>query len=221
MKPTKVLILFYSFTGKTAELAREIAQGVKEVPDTEVVVKRMPELIPDNFFAKEPGLKAIQDKLFAEFSVATSGDLVAADGVAFGTPVHFGSFSSQVKQYIDQLSPAWVQGKLINKPAAVFCSAASNHGGAEAALTSLTIPLLNLGMIPVGIPYPIRGEDPEFDAGSPYGAVFVSGHKGDKSLSEGDRKTARILGRRLAAMAHMLNCGCDVCRACRELTKKL
>lgn len=220
MKKRKILVLFYSFTGKTAELAKEVAEGARSVSETEVTVKRVPELIPQNVFDTNPPIKTIKESLEKEFPEATIDDLTGADAVAFGTPVHFGSFAAQLKQFIDQLSPVFVKGQMVNKPAAVFCSSGSVHGGEEATLISLIIPLLNLGMIPVGIPYPIQGEGVEFDAGSPYGAVFVSGHKGEKELSEGDKKVARILGQRLATMAQILNCGCETCNICAELTRK-
>ena len=221
MEQRKILVLFYSFTGGTAQLAREVAAGARSVPQSLVEVKHVHELIPDQVFEKNTKLKKIKDNLETEFPIATLDDMINAHAIAFGTPVHFGSFASQIKQFIDQLSPVWLEGKLVNKPAAVFCSSGSLHGGEEIALTSLMMPLLSLGMIPVGIPYPIQGEGPDFDAGSPYGAIFVSGHKGENKLSEGDKKVAQILGRRLAIMAHVLNCGCSDCSMLtKELTTK-
>lgn len=219
MKKTKILVLFYSLGGKTADLAREIAKGSSEIADTEVSVMRVPELIPDETFVKNPELRERKEKLEKDFPEATLDDLIGADAVAFGTPVHFGSFASQLKQFIDCLSPAFVKSQMVNKPASVFCVSGSLHGGEELTLISLMIPLLNLGMIPVGIPYPIQGAGSEFDAGSPYGAIFVSGAKGEKELQEDDKKAANILGRRLALMARLLNCGCEQCNLCHELMK--
>ena len=219
--PRKVLVVFYSLSGKTAELAREVAEGVREVPGTEVTIKRVSELMPHQVIEKHPHLKEVQSRLEQEFPVATVEDMLGADAVAFGTPVHFGSFASQIKQFLDQLSPVWIEGNMVNKPAAVFCSAGSVHGGEEATLISLIIPLLNLGMIPVGIPYPIQGEGPEFDAGSPYGAIFVSGHDGKKELSAGDKKVARLLGQRLSHMAHVMKYSCDGCNSCQALIEKV
>lgn len=102
--------------------------------------------------------------------------------------------------------------------AAFFTSSGSMHGGEEAALLSLMIPLLNLGMVPIGVPYPIQGEGQDFDAGSPYGAVYVSGHKGDKEVGEGDIKVAKILGKRLAAMAKIMKYGCENFPDCQFLS---
>lgn len=221
MKTPKILVLFYSLTGATAKLAQEIATGAEGVESAQVSVKRVPELLPNSFFLENPHLKETKERLEKEFPLATTEDLVNADGLALGTPVHFGSFASQIKNFIDSLSPVWLQGKLVNKPAAVFCSAGSLHGGEEVALTSLMMPLLSLGMVPVGIPYPIQGEGPDFDAGSPYGAIFVTGHRGENELSEGDKKVAQLLGRRLAIMAHTLNCECEDCSRLRgELVAK-
>lgn len=221
METRKILVLFYSFTGGTAKLAREVAAGAKSVPLSQVEVKRVPELIPDQVFQKNAQLETLRESLEKEFPLATLTDLVNADGLALGTPVHFGSFASQIKQFLDQLSPVWLEGKLVNKPAALFCSSGSLHGGEEIALTSLMMPLLSLGMIPIGIPYPIQGEGPDFDAGSPYGAIFVTGHKGENQLSDGDKKAAQILGRRLSIMAHVLNCSCADCVGLmKELTTK-
>lgn len=203
----KILVLFYSFTGKTAQLAQYIAEGAREIDGAVVEIKQVPELIPGK-------------GNFANVPIATMEDLTSADGVAFGTPVHFGSFASQLKQFIDQLSPVFVKGTMVGKPAAFFCSAGSMHGGEEAALISTMIPLLNLGMIPIGVPYPIQGEGSDFDAGSPYGAVFVSGHKGDQEISEGDKKIARILGKRLAAMAKIIKFGCANFPQCQFLSSQ-
>jgi len=220
MKKRKILVLFYSLGGKTADLAREVAKGAAEVVDTEVIIKRVPELILEEVFEKNPALKERKEKLEKEFPETTIDDLTSADAVAFGTPVHFGSFASQIKQFIDQLSPVFAGGLMVNKPASVFCVSGSLHGGEELTLISLIIPLLNLGMIPVGIPYPIQGAGPEFNAGSPYGAIFVSGAKGEKELEEDDKMIANILGRRLAMMAQLLNCGCERCNVCHDLTRK-
>lgn len=215
----KILVLFYSFTGHTAKLAEYIAQGAKEINGAEVEIKQVPELIPDEVFEKKPELKKIKES-FAHIPVANLDDLISADAVAFGTPVHFGSFASQLKQFIDQLSPVFIKGTMVGKPAAFFTSSGSIHGGEEAALLSLMIPLLNLGMVPIGVPYPIQGESSEFDAGSPYGAIYVSGHKGDLELSEGDKKVARILGKRLSAMAKVIKYGCSTFSECQFLAAK-
>ncbi len=215
----KILVLFYSFTGKTAKLAEFIAEGAKEINGADVEIKQVPELLPKEFFESKPELKKAKET-FANIPVATLEDLTSSDAVAFGTPVHFGSFASQLKQFIDQLSPVFIKGTMVGKPAAFFTSAGSLHGGEEAALLSLMIPMLNLGMVPIGVPYPIQGEGSDFDAGSPYGAVYVSGHKGDKELTDADMKIAKVLGKRLAAMAKIIKYGCVSFPECTFLSAK-
>lgn len=205
-------------TGKTAELAKYVAEGAKTLDGVEVSIKRIPEIYGEEFFKDKPELLETKMRLGREFEEATVSDLVAADGVAIGTPTHFGSFASQVKHYLDQLSPSWIKQELVNKPVSVFCSSGGMHAGEELTLMSLMIPLFNLGMIPVGIPYPIQGEGPDFDSGSPYGAIYVSGN--NKELGEGDKKVARILGKRLAAMTHVIKCGCENCNDCHLLLKE-
>lgn len=218
-KKVKVLILFYSWSGATAKLAREIAEGASQIEGVEVEIKQIPELVSKEAYADKPEIKAVKEALEKEFPIASLDDLLNADGVAIGTPTHFGSMASQVKQFIDKLTPVWLGGKLVNKPVSFFCTSGSLHGGEELALFSMMIPCLNLGMIPVGIPYPIQGVGPDFDAGSPYGAIFITGHKGDNELSEGDKKVARILGRRLAAMTRILNCKEESCKKHHALMK--
>jgi len=202
-KKTRVLVLFYSGMGHTAALARFIAEGALSVENTEVVVKQV------------PGSKA------TGVEIATQEDFVSADAIAIGSPTHFGSFAAEIKAFIGGLTPLWLKGQVAGKPVAFFCSAGSMHGGEEATLISLMIPFFNLGMIPIGIPYPIQGESPDFDSGSPYGAIFVSGHDGKNKMSEGDKKVARILGKRLAATAHLMGCGCGDCGKYKSMTHKL
>lgn len=219
-KPTiHILVVFYSFAGHTAMLAKHIADGAMSVDGVHVDVRQVPELLPESFFAKNDALQEAR-RAFAKVPIATVSDLIKADGVAFGTPVHFGSFASQMKQFIDQLSPIFIKGSLVNKPAALFTSSGSMHGGEEVALLSLMVPLLNLGMLPVGVPYPVQGAGPEFDAGSPYGAIFVSGNKGKNKLSDGDTKVAQLLGRRLAAVAKVMKHGVEACPDCAFLAQQ-
>lgn len=214
----KILVLFYSFTGNTAKLAEEVAVGARSVAGAEVEIKQVPEMLEKSFYDEKPALKKIRRQLDGKYQIATIEDMETADGIAFGTPTHFGSFASQLKQFIDQLSGDWLKGRLVSKPAAVFCSSGSLHGGEELTLLSLMIPLFNLGMIPVGIPYPIQSEGPGFDAGSPYGAIYVA--KGGKDIAKEDKKAARVLGIRLAAMAKLMKCGCEHCGICYDLMKK-
>lgn len=214
----RVLVLFYSFTGHTAQLAKYIAEGAEEISEAEVEIKQVPETLPKDFFFDKPDLQRAKES-FADIPTASIEDLTTADGVAFGSPVHFGSFASQLKQFIDQLSPVFIKGSMVGKPAAFFTTSGSLHGGEEATLISMMIPIMNLGMIPVGVPYPIQGEGVEFDAGSPYGAVYICGHQGERELTEGDKKVARILGKRLSAVTKIMKSGCEAHDDCQFLTK--
>lgn len=219
----KILILFYSLGGSLALVAEEIAKGAREIAGTNVEIKRVKELIPDAVFEKNPRMKEDRQKLEKQYVEVTAEDLVSADGVAIGTPVHFGSFASQIKQFLDQLSSVWLAGKLVSKPVSVFCTSGSLHGGEEVALFSLLAPLMNLGMIPVGIPYPIQGEGSKLDSGSPFGAIYITGQGANrKAFSEDDKKVARILGSRLAATTKILKNGCGTCSDCHILlTEKI
>lgn len=215
----KILVLFYSLTGQTVKLAKYIAEGAREIEGVDVLVKQVPEIYTEEYFAKHEHISKAREA-FKDMPVATIEDLLGADGVAFGTPVHFGSYAAQLKHFIDGLTPVYVKGTMVGKPAALFTSAGSMHGGEEVALLSLMIPLLNLGMLPVGVPYPIQGQSPDFDSGSPYGAIFVSGHHGEKQPSDGDIKVARILGKRLAGLSKVLKHGCEGLPECKFLSAK-
>lgn len=219
MKKRRVLIVFYSLQGMTALAAEEIRRGASQVRGTEAIVKMVPELLPDSFFEKNPLFQKERQRLKKKYEQASVHDLIEADGIAFGTPVHFGSFASQMKHFLDGLSSVWMQRNLVNKPASVFTVGGSLHGGEELTLMSLMIPLLNLGMIPVGIPYPIQGEGPEFDAGSPYGAIVVHHSKKEKRLTIHEKKICRILGQRLASMTHLMTCACQRCGNCHASLK--
>lgn len=209
-REVNISVIYYSYTGNTAQLAEIVAEGVKEIEKTSVSIFQIAEI---------PGDKVGDKKAILTHPVATLENFINSDGVAFGTPTHFGSFSYQWKSFMDQMTPAWLSSKLVNKPVSLFCSAGAMHGGEELTLISMMIPLFNLGMIPVGIPFPIQGESPDFDAGSPYGAISVTGHT--HQLSQADKKIARILGNRLAMMTHILNCNCEECSRFLPLMKKL
>lgn len=204
----KILILFYSLTGHTATLAEEIAKGAREVDGVEVSLKMVPELIPENVLENSPRLKPAHE-ILRKYPVAKLEDMYEADGILLGSPAHFGSFAAQLKEFIDQLSPIWTQGKLVNKVCATFTSSGTIHGGSEATLLSLMIPIIQLGMIPVGVPFPMPDETPNFEGGSPYGATFVSGHDGDKTLQPQDAEVARFLGARVAKLAKVVKVAKD------------
>jgi NAD(P)H dehydrogenase (quinone) len=220
-KKIKILVLFYSFTGKTEELVKHIIDGAKAIGGTEVIAKRIPEIISDELFHRKPELKKIKDRLERKYPEATVQDLLECDGLILGSPVHFGSMAGQVKQFLDQLSPIWLKNEMVNKPFAVFTAGGSVHGGEEITLQSMIMPLLWLGMVPVGIPYPISGVGPEFDSGSPLGACFTAGHTLKNKPRPGHVKVAKILGGRVAMMAQAINCNCPVTKKAMRNFNKL
>jgi len=135
---------------------------------------------------------------------ASVADLHECAGIAMGSPTRFGNMAAPLKHFLDGTSSEWVSGALAGKPAAVFCSTATMHGGQEATLLSMIVPLLHHGMVIVGVPYTEPRLTSTLSGGTPYGASHVSGPKGENAVSEDERELARALGRRLAGIAQKL-----------------
>ncbi len=197
---TKVLVVFYSMTGNVAKLAEAVAEGAKSVPDTEVRMRQVEELVPKEKW--NDVMKKVKEEL-KDIPVATMDDLEWADGIAFGTPTRYGNMSAQMKEYIDQTGGLWQRGALENKVASIFTSTSTQHGGQETTQITSMVPLFHLGMIVVGIPY---SEQRLFKmelvgGGSPYGASSVSGPMADRPPTEDDLEIAKTLGRRIAGIA--------------------
>jgi NAD(P)H dehydrogenase (quinone) len=167
----KVLIVYYSSYGHIEAMAYAQAEGVASVPGTQVVVKRVPELVPLDV-ARSSGFKLDQ-----EAPLATVDELPGYDAIIFGTPTRFGNMAAQMRNFLDQTGPIWVQGALVGKVGSVFCSTASQHGGQETTITSFHLTLLHHGMIVVGLPYTYRELSTmgEITGGTPYGASCVTG----------------------------------------------
>ncbi|MBS7626520.1 NAD(P)H:quinone oxidoreductase [Candidatus Bathyarchaeota archaeon] len=200
----KILIVFYSMYGNTARLARAVAEGVGEVEGVKPVLRQVPELIPQHTIDSNPRIKAVKESL-RDIPVANVNDLAEADGVIFGTPTRFGNMCSQMKQSIDQTGSLWLEGRLEGKPAGVFTSTSTLHGGQETTIISTMIPLLHHGMIIVGVPYSeSRLLDMDFGGGSPYGASAVVGPESEMHPTERDLAIAKTLGRRVAEVAKKL-----------------
>lgn len=197
---TKVLVVFYSMTGNVAKLAKAVAEGAESVPDTEVRVRQVEELVPEEKF--NDVMKKVKEDL-KDIPIATMDDLEWADGIAFGTPTRYGNMSAQLKQFIDRTGDLWLRGALINKVAGMFTSTSTQHGGQETTILTSMVPFFHLGMIVVGIPYSEQGLfsiDPA-SGGSPYGASSISGPMADRSPVENDLTIARALGKRIAEIA--------------------
>ena len=201
----KVLVLFYSTYGHVYRLAQAIADGVREVPGVDVVIKRVPEtLSPD--VIKAMGATEAQ-KAFASVPIAIVDDLADSDAIIFGTPTRFGNMAGQMRQFLDATGGLWAQGKLVGKVGSVFTSSATQHGGQESIILSFHTTLLHHGMVIVGLPYTFQGQTriDEVTGGSPYGASTIAGGKGERIASENEIAAARFQGRHAAQIAKKLS----------------
>jgi len=191
---TNVLVLFYSTYGHIYKMAEAVAEGARAVPGANVVVKRVPETLPDQVLEKM-GAKAAQGA-FAHVPVATVDDLAAADVVLFGVPTRFGNMAAQMRAFLDATGQLWATGKLVGKVGSVFTSSATQHGGQESTILSTHTTLLHQGMVIVGLPYSFAGQTrmDEITGGSPYGASTITGGKGERMPSENELAAARYQG---------------------------
>lgn len=199
----KILVVYYSTYGNTYRMAQAVAEGSREVEGTEVDVKTVPELVPDEVIQSNEGMKAGRE-LQRDVPIATMEDLAAADAVIVGTPTRFGNMCAQMRNFWDRTSELWLKGALIGKPAGIFCSAASLHGGQEVTLLSVMPTLLHHGMIIVGVPYSVPELLSTTQGGTPYGPSHTAGPRGDLPLTSEERTICRALGRRVAELAAKL-----------------
>lgn len=166
-----VLVLYYSSYGHLELMAHAQAEGARRVPGARVVVKRVPELVPEEI-SKASGFRLDQSA-----PIADPAELENYDAILFGTPTRFGNMAAQMRNFLDQTGPLWGRGALVGKIGSAFCSAASQHGGHETTLTSFHATLLHHGMIIVGLPYTFKdlATMREVTGGTPYGASCVTG----------------------------------------------
>ncbi len=194
----EVLILFYSRHGATHEMARHIARGVESVADVQAVLRTVPPVSPETE-ATRPEIPE-SGPPYAELD-----DLRRADGLILGSPTRFGNMAAPLKHFIDRTSPLWLSGELVGKPAAVFTSTASLHGGQESTLLSMMLPLLHHGMVLVGLPYSEARLNTTASGGTPYGASHWAGADGKRPLDEDEQALCQALGRRVAELARRLS----------------
>ncbi len=202
----KVLVVFYSQYGHIWTLAKAIVEGAQRVSGVEVVLRRVEEF-PGSIrhMEEEKGYSYQIYQNLQEVPVCTVDDLREADGVLFGSPTRYGNISAQLKALIDSTAQLWLQGSMEGKPAGVFTSTASTHGGQETTLLSMMIPLLHLGMVIVGVPYSTAGMiHTAARGGTPYGASTIAGPDGSLSPTPEDLEIARVQGERVATMAMAL-----------------
>ena len=200
----KILILFYSAYGHIYEMARAVADGVKEVKGAEPVLMRVPEILPTDVLEKT-GIAAAQ-KSMSQVPVATIEDLAKADAVIFGAPTRFGNMCGQMRVFLDSAGPLWATDALVGKVGSVFTSSATQHGGQESTILSFHTTLLHLGMIIVGLPYAFKGQTriDEITGGSPYGASTIAGGQGERRPSANEIAAARYQGKHVAQIASKL-----------------
>lgn len=197
---TKVLVLYYSSYGHIEAMAAAVAEGAASVPGTEVTVKRVPELVPDEV-AMGAGMKTDQ-----QAPIATPDELAGYDAIIFGTPTRFGNMAAQMRNFLDQTGGLWFQKALVGKVGSVFVSTASQHGGQETTITSFHTTLLHHGMVIVGLPYTFAGnsEMGEISGGTPYGASTLAGNDGSRMPSDNELAGARFQGAHVAQIAAKL-----------------
>jgi NAD(P)H dehydrogenase (quinone) len=196
----KILVLYYSAYGHIETMAGAIAEGARSVPGTEVTIKRVPELVPEDV-AKKSGIKLNQAA-----PVATVDELANYDAIIFGTPTRFGNMCAQMRNFLDQTGGLWMKGALVGKVGSVFTSTATQHGGQESTILSFHITLLHQGFIIVGLPYAFQGQMgvTEITGCSPYGASTITGGDGARQPSANELDGARFQGRHVAQITAKL-----------------
>jgi len=193
----KILIVYFSRFGATAEMAKLIARGVGEVPNCEAIIRTVPNI--------SAVTEAVEDTIpEAGAPYATLEDLKNCHGLALGSPTRFGNMAAPLKYFIDSTRGLWMSGGLAGKPAAVFTSTASLHGGQEATLLSMMIPLFHQGMILMGLPYTEQALLTTDTGGTPYGPSHLAGGDSKNPISEHEKELCRAIGRRLATVAQKL-----------------
>ena len=197
---SKILVLYYSAWGHVEKMAEAVAEGARAVPDTEVTIKRVPELVSEEV-AKKSGMKLDQPA-----PIATMDELATYDAIIFGTPTRFGNMCAQMRNFLDQTGGLWMKGALVGKVGSVFASTGTQHGGQETTITSFHSTLLHQGMIIVGLPYAFPGltNMNEISGGTPYGATTLANADGSRQPSANELDGARYQGKHVAQITAKL-----------------
>ena len=201
----KVLIVYYSMYGHINRMAEAIAEGAKTIKGAEVVLRRVPETLPQEVLVKMGAVEA--QKKFETIPIATVDELASADAIIFGTPTRFGNMCGQMRQFLDATGGLWAKGALVGKVGSVFTSSATQHGGQESTLLSFHITLLHHGFVVVGLPYSFQGQmrNDEITGGSPYGASTIAGTQGERTPTDNELQAARFQGTHVATIASKLS----------------
>lgn len=189
-----ILILYYSRSGQTAELASQIGRGVARVNGIEAKLRSVPAVSPDT----EASLPPVPD---AGAPYASKSDLADCAGLAIGSPTRFGNMASPLKYFLDTTGDLWLSGALVGKPAGAFTSTGSLHGGQETTLLTMMMPLLHHGMVLCGLPYADGNLSETTTGGTPYGPSHWAGTTKQQPLSEHEKALCQLFGERLAKLA--------------------
>jgi len=187
-----ILVLYHSRLGSVQKMARLIARGVESVPDCTAQLRTVPEVSADS---------SVQDQPEAGDPWLDLSELENCDGLILGSPTRFGNMSAPMKYLLDSTSSLWMSGALVGKPAAVFTSTSSMHGGQESTLLTMLNPLLHHGMVICGIPYTEAALGKTITGGTPYGASHVAGSSNANPISDDEKNLCIALGKRVATMA--------------------
>ena len=194
---TELLVLYYSRHGNVAEMAKQIARGIESVDSCQARLRTVPGVSSNNQ-SSEPAIPESGPPY------ASHEDLLECAGLALGSPTRFGNMAAAMKYFLDGTSDLWVSGQLIGKPACVFTSTASLHGGQESTLLSMMLPLLHHGMLFVGVPYSEQALLSTRSGGTPYGASHVAGVDNQQGITAEEKQICFTQGKRLAELARQL-----------------
>ncbi len=189
-----VLVLYYSRHGATADMATLIARGAEQAGDIEARLRTVPSVSPDH----SASIPAVPD---SGAVYCSEDDLRQCSALAMGSPTRFGNMAAAMKYFLDNTGALWASGALVNKPAALFTSSSSLHGGQESTLLSMSLPLLHHGMLICGLPYSEAALMRTQTGGTPYGASHMAGKDSDLPLSDDEKELCLALGKRLGHLA--------------------
>ncbi|MDP4533206.1 NAD(P)H:quinone oxidoreductase [Marinobacter salarius] len=192
-----ILVLYYSRTGQTAELAAQIARGVSRVQGMDARIRTVPSVSPDT----EASLPAVPDD---GAPYASKDDLANCAGLAIGSPTRFGNMAAPLKYFLDSTGDLWLNGALSGKPAGAFTSTGSLHGGQESTLLTMMVPLLHHGMVLCGVPYSESALNETSAGGTPYGPSHWAGTGEPQSVNDHEKAICQTFGERLARLAMKL-----------------
>jgi NAD(P)H dehydrogenase (quinone) len=198
----KVLIVYFSTYGNVYRMAKLVAEGAREA-GAEAVIKTVPELIPQEIIQSQEFMRKAREEQ-AQVPIAQPDELVNYDGIIVGTPTRYGSMCAQMRNFWDQTGGVWMKGALVGKPAGVFSSTGTMHGGQETTIICTMVTLLHHGMIMVGVPYTVPQLITTQSGGTPYGPSHVAGNPPTNPVTDDEAAICRALGKRVAEVATKL-----------------